>query len=265
MRTSPHGSPGLAKGPEQSSAAGVVEPLIGLGQQPSRSIQRVVFTARWPSVSFRTRRHSSSLLWRAWQMDGSATWTASGGHRFEHQPVWTRQVQRRVFDVRQPGVASGGEPSAGLGDAATGHLVQRAAGADIGDRCRPVLVTAQADPTERRLGEPRRGRFGDPGRRRRARSNKRSRCRLTSVSHSRAPSRLRWPCGQDGRRFGQPRGLLGPRLRRARRVRAGPAALAPQQPGQTPERRQIHGPPQGGECRAMSYREPRCWACRSWW
>ncbi len=178
-----------------------------------------------------------------------------GDHRVEHRPVRAGQIERRPTDLLEPRVAALGEPSARLGGAATRNNIEQPAGGDIHDRCRPPLPPPRPLPGEQSLVQPERDRLTDPV----GVLDERGAVGEDGVVDgvpvaSELDGDLIHGAAVPADLFGHPppgsighpepgRGdrwvLGGPGADRARRVRASPAMLAPDEPGSTAESRQV--------------------------
>ena len=178
-----------------------------------------------------------------------------GQHRVEHRPIRRRQIERRPTNPVAPRLGSGSEPGARLGAVAAGDDIEQLATLDVDDLRRPQLGPVgavageqrriEADGTDlaeavgvvdQRLAVDNNGvHHGVP-------ITRQIRCHLRhgpSVAADLEGRPARRPRRQLAARRSDPRILLRPRRRGARRVGATPALLVPHQPGRPAKHRQI--------------------------
>src|ERR1019366_3061713 len=141
---------------EQLGAALVVESLVGLGEQASAPIERVVFSS---SVPEHLVLHTAAPLVElgVGELD-QVKWVRDQGrlrqHRLEHRSIGTREITRREADLAKPRLAALCQPQRGLLARAALDDVEQLSVLHVDDRCREVPLVELAESCEEHLVEP---------------------------------------------------------------------------------------------------------------
>jgi len=146
-------------GGEESRELGlalVVEALVGLGEQTTAPVERVVLA---PSVPERLVLHAPSVLVELGvgeldHVEGVCDQGRFRQVRLEHQSIGTREVARRIGDLVAPGLATLVQPQRGLLARAALDDVEQLPVLHVDDRGREVALVELAESCEEHLVEP---------------------------------------------------------------------------------------------------------------